>query len=167
AEAETATVRAETRSGGAAVAGPEFGPVSRGQERVGGAAASRGAGSAEWAGQAQPRSAGVSPGCGFEASSPGAYYGSNREADRRVRPSSSRAAISWLEGAVNLEASQLRAVVAGCGESRVDEYRVSFTARNSNDVYYGCVWPSYGREEDSPADEGQPDVVDEIAASLK
>ena len=92
---------------------------------------------------------------------------SNREADRRVRPLSLRAAISWLEGAVNLEASQLRAVVAGCGESRIDEYRIGFTARNSNDVYYGCVWPLYGREEDLPADEGQPDVVDEIAALLK
>ena len=78
---------------------------------------------------------------------------SNREADRRVRPLSLRAAISWLEGAVNLEASQLRAVVAGCGESRIDEYRIGFTARNSNDVYYGCVWPLYGREEDLPADE--------------
>src|SRR3546814_3883759 len=56
-------------------------------------------------------------------------------------------------GAVNLEASQLRAVVAGCGENRIDEYRISFTARNSNDVYYGCVWPLYGREEETPRSE--------------
>ena len=108
--------------------------------------------------QAQPTLAALLPGCGFESLLPDAYYVSNREADRRVRPL--RAAISWLEGAVNLEASQLRAVVAG-GESRIDEYRIGFTARNSNDVYYGCVWPLYGREEDLPADEGQPDVVDE------
>ena len=115
----------------------------------------------------QPTLAALLPGCGFESLLPDAYYVSNREADRRVRPLSLRAAISWLEGAVNLEASQLRAVVAGCGESRIDEYRIGFTARNNNDVYYGCVWPLYGREEDLPADEGQPDVVDEIAALLK
>ena len=34
-----------------------------------------------------------------------------------MRPLSLRAAVSWLEGAVSLEASQLRAVVAGCGET--------------------------------------------------
>ena len=82
----------------------------------------------------QPTLAALLPGCGFESLLPDAYYVSNREADRRVRPLSLRAAISWLEGAVNLEASQLRAVVAGCGESRIDEYRIGFTARNSNDV---------------------------------
>jgi Protein of unknown function (DUF2863) len=166
-EAETANMLADTRYIVAAVAVPEFAPVFRWQEQIGEAEASRDACLAQWAAQAQPTLAGLLPGCGFEALLPDAYYVSNREADRRVRPLSLRAAISWLEGAVSLEASQLRAVVAGCGESRVDEYRVSFTARNSNDVYYGCVWPLYGREEDLPADEGQPDVVDEIAALLK
>ena len=29
------------------------------------------------------------------------------------------------------------------------------------------VWPLYGREEELPSDEGQPDVVDEITALLK
>ncbi|MFY2058649.1 DUF2863 family protein [Achromobacter xylosoxidans] len=166
-EVETANMLADTRYIVAAVAVPEFAPVFRWQEQIGEADASRDACLAQWAAQAQPTLAGLLPGCGFEALLPDAYYVSNREADRRVRPLSLRAAISWLEGAVSLDASQLRAVIAGCGESRVDEYRVSFTARNSNDVYYGCVWPLYGREEDLPADEGQPDVVDEIAALLK
>lgn len=166
-EAETANMLADTRYIVAAVAVPEFAPVFRWQEQIGDAEASRDACLAQWAAQAQPTLAGLLPGCGFEALLPDAYYVSNREADRRVRPLSLRAAVSWLEGAVNLEASQLRAVVAGCGESRIDEYRIGFTARNSNDVYYGCVWPLYGREDDVPADEGLPDVVDEIAALLK
>src|SRR5690606_14483691 len=55
---------------------------------------------------------------------------------------------------------------AGCGDVRIEEYRVGFTARNSNDVYYGCVWPLYGRDEETPG-EDQPDTVDEIAALLK
>ena len=166
-EAETANMLADTRYIVAAVAVPEHAPIFRWQEQIGDADASREACQQQWAAQAQPTLAALLPGCGFESLLPDAYYVSNREADRRVRPLSLRAAISWLEGAVNLEASQLRAVVAGCGESRIDEYRIGFTARNSNDVYYGCVWPLYGREEDLPADEGQPDVVDEIAALLK
>lgn len=166
-DTETANMLADTRYIVGTVAVPEGEPIFRWQEHLGDAEASRDACLAQWAAQAQPTLAGMLPGCGFEALLPDAYYVSNREADRQVRPLSLRAAVSWLEGAVNLEAAQLRAVVAGCGEGRVDEYRIGFTARNSNDVYYGCVWPLYGREEDVVMDEGQPDVVDEIAALLK
>ena len=133
-EAETANMLADTRYIVAAVAVPEHAPIFRWQEQIGDADASREACQQQWAAQAQPTLAALLPGCGFESLLPDAYYVSNREADRRVRPLSLRAAISWLEGAVNLEASQLRAVVAGCGESRIDEYRIGFTARNSNDV---------------------------------
>ncbi|WP_175155885.1 DUF2863 family protein [Achromobacter mucicolens] len=166
-DTETANMLADTRYIVGTVAVPEGEPIFRWQEHVGDADASRDACLAQWAAQAQPTLAALLPGCGFEALLPDAYYVSNREADRQVRPLSLRAAVSWLEGAVNLEAAQLRAVVAGCGEGRIDEYRIGFTARNSNDVYYGCVWPLYGREEDLVMDEGQPDVVDEIAALLK
>lgn len=167
ANVDTANMLADTRYLVAAVAVPEFAPVFRWQEQVGDADASRDACQAQWAAQAQPTLTALLPGCGFELLLPDAYYVSNREADRRVRPLSLRAAVSWLEGAVSLDASRLRAVVAGCGESRIDEYRISFTARNSNDVYHGCVWPLYGREEDLPAEEGQPDVIDEITVLLK
>ena len=105
--------------------------------------------------------------CGIECLLPDAYYVSNREADRRVRPLSLRAAVNWLEGTVSLPAEQLRAVVAGCGETRVDEYRIGFTPAHSNDVYYGCVWPLYGREDEEALDDGQPGAVEEIAALLR
>ncbi|MCD0505113.1 DUF2863 family protein [Bordetella petrii] len=166
-DAETANMLADTRYVVAAVAVPERAPVFRWQEQPGDDTHSRDACLAKWVEQAQPTLAGLLPGCGIECLLPDAYYVSNREADRRVRPLSLRAAVNWLEGAVNLAPSELRAVVAGCGDVRIDEYRVGFTARNSNDVYYGCVWPLYGREEDQPAEEDLPDTVDEIASLLK
>lgn len=166
-DVETANMLADTRYVVAAVAVPERAPVFRWQERWDDPQSSRDACLAQWVEQAQPTLAALLPGCGIECLLPDAYYVSNREADRRVRPLSLRAAIAWLESAVSLEPSQMRAVVAGCGEARIDEYRIGFTARNSNDVYYGCVWPLYGREDDVPADEGQPNAVDEIAALLK
>ena len=70
---------------------------------------------------------------------------------------------------------ELRAVVAGFGERRIDEYRVGFTRRASNDVIYGVVWPLYGRENgdmsiDSATLEGEAPIegpVEEIVSLLK
>ncbi|OZI17813.1 hypothetical protein CAL18_11755 [Bordetella genomosp. 7] len=165
-DSEAANMLADTRYVVAAVAVPEGAPMFRWQEQPGEHASSRDTALANWVAQAQPTLAAMLPGCGIECLLPDAYYVSNREGDRRVRPLSLRAAVSWLEGAVNLAPGELRAVVAGCGDVRIEEYRVGFTARNSNDVYYGCVWPLYGRDEETPG-EDQPDTVDEIAALLK
>jgi hypothetical protein len=165
-EAETANMLADTRYIVGAVAVPQGAPIFRWQENLGDAGATREACLAQWIAQAQPTLAALLPGCGFECLLPDAYYVSNREADRQVRPLALRAAVSWLEGAVNLEPARLRAVVAGCGEGRIDEYRVSFTARSSNDVIYGCVWPLYGREDEAD-EEDRADPVEEIAALLK
>lgn len=165
---ETANMLADTRYLVAAVAVPEHGPVFRWQEQPDVPEASRDACLARWAEQVQPTLATLLPGCGLECLLPDAYYVSNREADRRVRPLSLLAAVTWLEGATNLPAGQLRAVIAACGEQQIEEYRIGFTPRNSNDVYYGCVWPVYGREEEAPLEDGASiDVVDQIAALLK
>ncbi len=165
-EAETANMLADTRYLVAAVAVPEHAPIFRWQEHPEDAEAGRDACLARWSEQAMPTLATLLPGCGLECLLPDAYYVSNREADRRVRPLSLRAAVSWLEGATNLSADQLRAVIAACGQEHIEEYRIGFTPRNSNDVYYGCVWPVYGREEEQ-ADEEAPDVAEQIAALLK
>jgi len=166
-ETETANMLADTRYIVAAVAVPQRAPIFRWQEHPGEDETNRDACMAQWVSQIQPTMAALLPGCGFECLLPDAYYVSNREADRRVRPLSVRAAVHWLEGTAGLEALQLRAVIAGCGEARIDEYRIGFTTRNSNEVIYGCIWPLYGHEEDTPADEDQPDVVEEIVALLK
>ncbi|OZI45953.1 DUF2863 family protein [Bordetella genomosp. 4] len=167
AETEPTNMLADTRYVVAAVTVPERAPIFLWQEHAGDDAYNREACLANWVAQAQPTLATLMPGCGIECLLPDAYYISNREADRRVRPLSLRAAINWLEGAVNVSASDLRAVIAGCGEGHIDEYRIGFTLRNSNDVYYGCVWPIYGREGDPQDDENQPALIDEIAALLK
>lgn len=164
AEAETANMLADTRYLVAAVAVPEQSALFRWQESP--EDANRDACLARWSEQALPTLAGLLPGCGLECLLPDAYYVSNREADRRVRPLSLRAALSWLEGAINMPASQLRAVIAACGESHTEEYRIGFTPRHSNDVYYGCVWPIYGREEEQTADEDNA-AESVIAALLK
>jgi hypothetical protein len=108
-------------------------------------------------------------GCQVDYLMPDAYYMNNREADRRIRPLSLKAAVTWLQTAVNLPAGQLRATIAGCGESNVEEYRIGFSPKNDNAVIYGCIWPVLSKEEalaDS-TETGQISPSDEIAAQLK
>ena len=108
-------------------------------------------------------------GCNIEYLQPDAYYTNSREADRRIRPLALKAAVTWLQTAMHLSGNDLRAVIAGCGETTVEEYRVGFSTRQSGDVIYGCIWPILSKEEalaDS-SDNEQADIPDEIAALLK
>jgi len=130
-------------------------PMFRWQETPGQAGTDRSACQEQWTAQIQPTIAQLLPGCGFECLLPDAYYVSNREADRRVRPLMLQAAVAWLESALNLPASQLRAVIAACGEDRAEEYRIGFTSRQSNDVIYGCIWPLYGLQDIAGVQEGE------------
>lgn len=166
-DTEPNNMLADTRYVVATLAVPAGSPVFRWQSLQADPLVARDQALLTWADQTQPTFASLLPGCGFEVLLPDAYYVSNREADRRMRPLSLRAAVNWLQGSVMLEPNDLRAVVAGCGEERVDEYRVSFTARDSKDVFYGCIWPLYGREEDAGVDGEQATTVEEIAAHLK
>ncbi|MFC3339453.1 DUF2863 family protein [Paracandidimonas soli] len=107
--------------------------------------------------------------CQTELLLPDAFYMTNREADRRIRPLSIMASVAWLQIATPFTAHQLRACIAACGNENVEEYRIGFSPLNSNDVIYGCIWPVLSREEamaDS-IDSDQPSVSDEIAALLK
>jgi len=169
-EPDAFNMLADTRYLVAAVAIPEGQPLFRWQEEPGELGEGRVKCLENWGNATQPLFAELLAGCGFEILVPDAYYVSNREADRRVRPLSVKAAVSWLGSALNIEPSQLRAVVAGCGEQRIDEYRIGFTQKNQNEVVYGCLWPLYGKEEDQPLLDCEPtpiDTVDEIAALLK
>ncbi|MDN3986706.1 DUF2863 family protein [Zwartia vadi] len=169
-EPEAFNMLADTRYLVAAVAVPEGQPLFRWQEEPGELGQGRELCLARWIEHATPIFSNLLPGCGFEVLTPDAYYVSNRDADRRVRPLSVKAAVSWLGAALNIEAAQLRAVIAGCGERRVDEYRIGFTQKNQNEVVYGCLWPLYGREDDQPLLDHEPppvETIDEIAALLK
>jgi len=168
-DAEVANMLADTRYLAGAVAVPRGAPMFRWQEAIDDPLVARLTSFEQWAKQTEPTIATLLPGCGIEILLPNAWYTGNREADRSVRPMSIRAAVGWLESSLHLPPDQLRAVVAGCGENQVDEYRIGFTARNQNDVVYGCVWPLFGRENELPVDEnGQPrDTLEDIVDLLK
>ena len=105
-----------------------------------------------WRKQATDNVARLLPGCGIELLLPEAYYVACREADKLIRPVSIRAAVHYLTNTLGVEPSELRAVIGGFGEEnadgQIDEYRVAFTMRQTNDVIYGIVWPLYGQEDE-------------------
>ena len=117
-----------------------------------------------WIEQGRPHLATLLPGCSFECLLPDAYFVNCRESDRFVRPPTIRAAVAFLESVLKVNASQLRAVIAGVGVKRVDEYRVSFLKRGGHDdVIEGVVWPLFGHEEE----DAEPAPLSEIQTVLK
>ena len=113
-----------------------------------------------WAASVPIALAPLMQGCQFEALLPDAYFANAREADRRIRPITLHAAVAFLVGALKLAASELRAVIAGFGDSQVDEYRIAFTEKNSNEVVHGVMWPLYDQEDEQL-------VVEEIDVCLR
>ena len=168
---ETAPMLADARFLLTGVAVPRGGPVFRWQEQADPSAEHTGRAQClkDWIAQGRPNLAPLLPSCGFELLLPDAFYVSIRESDRRVRPYTIRASAAFLEGALEVDAAQLRAVVAGVGEQIVDEYRIGFGVKGNDAVVDGVVWPLYGRE-DTPADVPsgpEETAVDEISALLK
>lgn len=99
-----------------------------------------------WRAQARATLASILPGCEFECLLPDAYHCACRDADEGIRAYTIRTAVRYLEDTLRTEAGELRAVIGGFGEETVEEYRISFTRRGSNEVLYGVVWPLFGRE---------------------
>ena len=158
---ETAHLLADTRFLIACAVVPRGQALFRWQEDASGHAGR--AGSLEqWIAQARPTLAKLLPGCVFECLLPDAYYVNCRESDRRVRPFGIRAAVAFLENALKVKANELQAVVAGFGEERVDEYRVTFALGDDTEVAHGVVWPLYGREDET----ARPGPLDEVIAQL-
>ena len=155
---ESAPFLADTRYLLVAVVAPAGAPLFRWQmaEHQSSFAAERSAALEQWRSQATPTVNRLLPGCGIELLLPEAYYMACREADKLIRPVSIRAAVHYLTHTLAVEPNELRAVIAGFGEEnadgQIDEYRVAFTQRSSNDVIYGVVWPLYGQEDE----EGTP-----------
>jgi hypothetical protein len=155
---ETAPFLADTRYLLVAVAAPAGAPLFRWQAGPAQAhfANERAAALEQWRLQGTPTVARLLPGCGIELLLPEAYYMACREADKQIRPVSVRAAVHYLTHTLQVEPSELRAVIAGFGEEaadgQIDEYRVAFTLRQTQEVVYGIVWPLYGQEDE----EGTP-----------
>jgi hypothetical protein len=171
---DTAPFLADTRYLLVAVIAPVGAPIFRWQEPQHhiNFMAERANALEQWRAQATPNVARLMPGCGVELLLPEAYYVACREADKLIRPVSIRAAVHYLTNTLDVEASDLRAVIAGFGEEatdgQIDEYRVGFTLRNSPEVVYGIVWPLYGQEDEEgtpmegPAISGGPAPVTPI-----
>jgi hypothetical protein len=171
---ETSPILADPRFLLAVAVVPTGAPLFRWQEDENGGRIERGQCLEQWAAQGGPNFAAILPGCEFECLLPDAYYSACRDADEQVRPHTVRTAVRYLFDTLGAAPQELRAVIAGFGERRIDEYRVGFTRRGSNDVIYGVVWPLYGREngeigmEDEAVDlEGADGPVEEIVALLK
>ena len=158
---ETAHLLADTRFVIACIAAPRGQPLFRWQEDASGHAGRTGS-LEQWIAQARPTLAKLLPGCVFECLLPDAYYVNCRESDRRVRPFGIRAAVAFLENALKVKAPDIKAVVAGFGEERVDEYRVGFHAGDETEIAHGVVWPLYGREDEN----ARPGPIDEVVAQL-
>ncbi len=159
---DTAPLLADSRFLLAGIAVPTGEPLFRWQEHDA-ARTTRSDCLAHWIEQARPHLAKLLPGCSFECLLPDAYFVNCRESDRAVRPPTIRAAVAFLENTLKVNASQLRAVIAGVGQNRVDEYRISFLKRGHGDVVEGVVWPLFGREEE----ESEPAPLGEIQEVLK
>jgi uncharacterized protein YuzB (UPF0349 family) len=158
---ETAHLLADTRFVVACVAAPRGKALFRWQEDASGHAGRTGS-LEQWIAQARPTLSKLLPGCVFECLLPDAYYVNCRESDRRVRPFGIRAAVAFLENALDVKADELKAVVAGFGEERVDEYRVGFSGTAEDEIAHGVVWPLYGREDEN----ARPGPVDEVLQQL-
>jgi len=100
----------------------------------------------------QPTLLNLLPGCEFELMLPDAFYTNCRDADKRVRPLSLKAAVNYLETTLGLKPSELSCVVAAFGSEIADEFRISFAIKGHPDIIYGVVWPLYDRESVSSED---------------
>ncbi len=161
---ETAHLLADTRFVIACAAVPKGQALFRWQEDASGHAGRTGS-LEQWIAQARPTLAKLLPGCVFECLLPDAYYVNCRESDRRVRPFGIRAAVAFLETALDVKADELQVVVAGFGDERVDEYRVAFMSSLEGEVAHGVVWPLYGREDETARPGPLEDVMQQLSES--
>jgi len=102
-------------------------------------------------------------GCSIQCPQADAWYISNRETDRRMRPLALQAVVTWLQNSF----SDLCATVVGCGQDRLEEFRIGFALPHNKQVVHGCMWPLLGNEEGLDEDQQTAYVADEIIAVLR
>jgi Protein of unknown function (DUF2863) len=118
---------------------------------------------AHWLEDARPLFVKLLPGCEFEMGMPNAFFHNCRQADIRVRPHSLRAVINGTTDILNIPAKNLTVVIAGVGETEVDEYRIGLISKDEDDVMNGAIWPLFASEDaDTP-----PLPIDAIEAIVR
>ena len=118
---------------------------------------------AQWVEHSKTALATLIPGASFECGLPDAFFPNCRECDKRVRPYMITSAVDHLEAALATSREQLYAIIAGVGDTQVDEYRVAFALRNTGEVINGMIWPLVSNEDD----DANPGPREEIEAILK
>lgn len=154
---ETAHFLSDTRYLLAAVAVPRGAPIFAWQEEDN----SRDQALAQWRNQGGACLAPLFPGCSMEVVLPEAYFAASRQADRQSRPYAIRASVAFLGAELQTPAANLRAVIAPFFDKQLEEYRIGFTARDSDSVLHGVVWPLLGPEDEAA------DVAADIDAVLR
>jgi hypothetical protein len=142
---ETIPVLADPRFIMAAIAVKKGAPLFRWQEEES-RCLERSQALKEWQAAITPSLVQVLPGCEFDLMLPDAYFTNCREADKRVRPLSIKAAINYLGSVLNVESADLSCVIGAFGQEVADEFRVSFALRGHPEIIYGVVWPLFDRE---------------------
>ena len=102
-----------------------------------------------WKQQVAPLMARSLPGCNVELLLPQPYYFGCRDADKRIRPASIRAADYFLTQTLDISSAELHASIGGFSEDingQIDEYRIGFAIGGDPTVVYGTVWPLYEEE---------------------
>jgi len=102
-----------------------------------------------WQNQVAPVIAPLFVGSAFELVLPETYFSASRQADRHARPHSLRASIAYLSTEFSLSAANLHAVIAPFHDRRLEEYRIGFVDKQSEQVVHGVVWPLLGAEDEN------------------
>jgi hypothetical protein len=154
---ETARFLSDNRFLLGLVVAPRGAPLFRWQEPDGTRAQSLAAWQAQGGAVLRP----VLTGCAFELLLPDAFHSAWRQADRDARVYSTRASVAYLQTTLDLQAQDLRAIVAPFHDRELEEYRIGFTRRNSNEVLHGVTWPLLGAEDE------RSEIPAEIEATLR
>jgi hypothetical protein len=158
---ETIPLPADSRFLLATVVAPATSPLFRWQELD--AHVTRDNCFKHWNEAARPHFTKLIPGSEFECLLPDAFFANIRHAEARVRPMAVRGGVAHMETTWKTDASKLTAIVAGVGESRVDEYRIGFSLKGETDVIDGAIWPLIDEEQEDDT----PSPRDQIVAVLR
>jgi len=102
-----------------------------------------------WQQQATPNLQGLLTGCQFELLLPEAYFTAWRHADQATRPFALKSAAAYLQVVLNVPITELRVVVAPYFDRWLEEWRISFSLPDSEQVVHGVTWPILGPEEEA------------------
>jgi hypothetical protein len=115
----------------------------------------------EWLRQGAPCLEPLLTGCAYQPLLADAYHAACRAADSASRPYSLNASVAFLQATLGESADNLRAIVGGFHDKRLEEYRIGFGPRDEDVIYHGVVWPLLGIEDETT------DVAGEIEGVLR